>query len=82
MVASELSRADSLARSGGGPEVEGCLARARELLGVLESCPTYPPHAAAVLAEAARGLCERRLSDAPAKAGPLYQRLMALYKAG
>lgn len=79
MVASELSRARHLSAAGGGPEVEGCLQRARELLGVLESSGSTPREAAQVLAGVAGELSLRRLADAPARSGEIYERLMSLY---
>lgn len=80
MIASELSRVRHLRESGGGPEIIGCLQRARELFGVLESSPRLPQEVAAVLAEFARELGQNRLANAPAKAGDFYQQLMALYR--
>ena len=44
MIASELSRANSLSQDGGGAEVNMCLMRAKELLGVLEIDPSLPPN--------------------------------------
>ncbi|MFH1726160.1 MAG: hypothetical protein ABII00_16245 [Elusimicrobiota bacterium] len=79
MIASELSRVRHLSDQGGGPEVTGCLHRARELLGVLDSVPGLPREAAPKLAELARELSLSRLSEAPAKAETLYRELMALY---
>ena len=81
LVASELSRAAHLRESGGGPEIAGCLQRARELLGVLESVPGVPAEAGLVLAAVAEDLSAARLGEAPAKAPGLYQRLMSLYSA-
>lgn len=42
MIASEFSRAERLSKNGGGKEVEMCVLRAKELLGVLESDPSVP----------------------------------------
>jgi len=42
MIASELSRALHLKKNGGRKEVENCLLRAKELLGVLESSSKIP----------------------------------------
>lgn len=80
IIASELSRAGRLREQGGGPEVLGCLHRARELLGVLESASPLPAHAGAALAEVARELSFRRLEEAPSRADALYARLMSLYR--
>ena len=81
MIASELSRASHLTEQGGGPEVLGCLQRARELLGVLESSPSVPRETALPLLKVAEELSLRRLSDASFNAGALYGRLMELYSA-
>ena len=42
MAASEFSRANSLANDGGGKEMQNCLLRAKELLGVAETDPSIP----------------------------------------
>ena len=81
LVASELSRAAHLHEAGGGPEVLGCLERARELLGVLESARGVPVEAAGVLLQVASDLSRRHLPEAPAQAARLYQRVMSLYSA-
>ncbi len=62
MVACELSRAASLLDQGGGDEVNGCIRRARELMGILESAPAIPPGPLPALAEAARGLAARDIA--------------------
>lgn len=79
LVGSELARAEGLAAQGGGPEVAGCLERARELLGVAESCGSAPPDQGLELARISEELGASRLGEAPAKAGALYRRIMALY---
>lgn len=81
MIASELSRAYHLAQQGGGPEVIGCLHRAKELLGILESSPILPREAVPVLCETAKALASSRIQGASAEAEILYHKLMALYKA-
>jgi hypothetical protein len=82
MIASELSRAYHLSEKGQSPELTGCLQRARELLGVLESSPAVPREAVGLLSHAGHVLMEKRLSEAPAQAHALYQQLMALYAGG
>jgi len=79
MVASELGRTARLTETGGGPEVSGCLLRARELMGVLESLPTIPSETGLILSRIAEQLARGRLQDAPSKAQDLYCRLMAVY---
>jgi hypothetical protein len=81
MVASELSRVANLVQSGGGAEVIGCLQRARELLGVLESLDSVPVDAGIAIAQVAKQLCQARLPDAPSQAAELHRRLMLLYSA-
>ena len=46
MAASEFSRASNLANHGSGKELQNCLLRAKELLGVIETDPTIPPPSA------------------------------------
>ncbi len=81
MIASELARVRHLSQQGGGPEVLGCLQRARELLGLLESSPSLPRQEALVLLEVAQDLSLPLLEKASSKAEVLYQRLMGLYSA-
>lgn len=78
MVASELSRAGQLFAQDGhsGPEIESCLNRARELLGVLESTSAAPLEAAGVLRQVSYELSSPRLSGCPPKAADLYSMLM------
>lgn len=80
MVASELSRIDGLLGQGGGPEIQGCLDRARELLGVLESTSAAPIDAGVALNAVARSLSEARQDVTVTWARDLYGRLMALYQ--
>jgi hypothetical protein len=79
MVASELSRTDSLHRMGGGSGLEGCVARARELMGVVESSPDIPPDAAAALAGVARMMGRTRLLSERDLAGRLCGQLTGIY---
>ena len=82
MVASELSRVQGLLAQGGGPEIAGCLDRARELMGVLESTPTAPLPAALVLKEVAYQLSNSEVAMSGDNARDLYQRLMSLRAQG
>jgi hypothetical protein len=78
-VASELSRAAALLDAGGRDEARMALLRARELLGVLETCPLLPAEWGAELVEAVRRLALDRLDDTDAAAWrDLQARLMAL----
>ena len=78
-LASELSRAASLLESGGPTEARGALLRARELLGVMETCPEIPVGWGPDLVEAVRRLALEHLGDPdPARWRSLQARLMSL----
>ena len=78
MVASELGRTARLLDQGGGPEMAGCLQRARELLGVLESLSSVPAEPGLILAGIAEELAPSKLQDAPQKAREIHRRLMII----
>jgi hypothetical protein len=81
MIASELSRVRNLQGPDAGPEVLGCLQRAREILGLLESSPAVPLKVALPLLKVAEELSLPRLGRAAGNAEALYRQLMALYSA-
>ncbi len=78
-VASELSRAASLIETGGPGEALGALLRARELLGVMETCPALPVGWGPDLADAVHRLALDKLGNPnPAEWRSLQARLMGL----
>ena len=79
MVDSEIVRAKNLLEQGGGSEVTGCLQRARELMGVLESNPTIPERFGPDLLVLVRMLGDPSIIDNQAQIGQLHERLFQMY---
>ena len=74
MAASEFSRADSLFKNGQGRELDNCLLRAKELLGVLEIDPSIPQAPAIEL----QTMTKQMTSLNAAASKTLYSKAMAL----
>jgi hypothetical protein len=79
MVDSELSRACSLLEQGGGAEVRGCLLRARELMGVLESQPVIPEEHGLRLLEVTRSMASPEFGRDSVGIRGMHETLSSIY---
>ena len=79
MVDSELSRACNLLKQGGGAEVSGCLMRARELMGVLESQPVIPEEYGPKLLDVTRLMAIGRFGKSPGDIRDIHATLTSIY---
>jgi hypothetical protein len=79
MVDSELSRACNLLKQGGGAEVSGCLMRARELMGVLESQPVIPEEHGIRLLEVTRSMAHPEFGRDSGGIHGIHETLSSIY---